>query len=199
MIGIMGQQQEFLIVTLFRLERVFNGTELVIETDPFILQTLHDSLIGLPNALSLVVFDHHLVQTIFQNPDLPHFWRRFVGVHLGTHRQLVFFDVQLIQKATPLVVLVFDHVKSPLHLLNLITGRIQDFLQGLWFLISQLCDLISEHLVFILHLTDDFLVLLNIQFGGLIGRLPFSFQQLESPLQIFQLLFRTHGRFGHRT
>ena len=27
----------------------------------------------------------------------------------------------------------------------------------------------------------------------------FSFQQLESPLQIFQLLFRTHGRFGHRT
>lgn len=25
-----------------------------------------------------------------------------------------------------------------------VAGRIQDFLQGLWFLISQLCDLISE-------------------------------------------------------
>ena len=37
-----------------------------------------------------------------------------------------------------------NHIFQRLSPFVQVAGRIQDFLQGLWFLISQLCDLISE-------------------------------------------------------
>ena len=46
----------------------------------------------------LVIFDHHFVQTILQDPDVAHFWRGLIGVHPWNIDMTCFFDFLLRRK-----------------------------------------------------------------------------------------------------
>jgi hypothetical protein len=59
---------------LFAFEAAFDGCELVVVTNALFFQPFDDLLVGLLDALSLVVLYHDFVQTVLQDPDIFHQW-----------------------------------------------------------------------------------------------------------------------------
>lgn len=59
---------------LLAFETLLNSCQLIIIAHPLVFQPLHDQLICLFNWHCLVVFNHCLVQTVFEHPDGPHLW-----------------------------------------------------------------------------------------------------------------------------
>mmetsp|Transcript_22 Transcript_22/g.27 ORF Transcript_22/g.27 Transcript_22/m.27 type:complete len:288 (+) Transcript_22:832-1695(+) len=188
MVGVVREEQKFLIVTLLGLQSALDGCQLVVKADALFFQAFHDGLVGLANTLGLVVLDHGLVQAVLQDPNLPHLGGGLGGVHGGPGVQLGLLDVQQVELRALLVVLRPQEVELPLQPLHLRHGLLQLLVHRLRLLVSERRDLIPQRLVLILHLADDFLVLLDVQLGSLIRRLSFALEELETPLEILQLL-----------
>mmetsp|Transcript_55754 Transcript_55754/g.129851 ORF Transcript_55754/g.129851 Transcript_55754/m.129851 type:complete len:284 (+) Transcript_55754:512-1363(+) len=75
MIGVVGEQQQLLVVTLLRLQGALYCSQLVVEANPLFLETLHYGLIRLADTLCFVVLDHGFVQPVLKHSDLSHLWR----------------------------------------------------------------------------------------------------------------------------
>mmetsp|Transcript_5929 Transcript_5929/g.17726 ORF Transcript_5929/g.17726 Transcript_5929/m.17726 type:complete len:297 (+) Transcript_5929:619-1509(+) len=83
-VGIMREQQQLLVVALLCLEGPLDGRELIVKAIALLFEAPDNSLVGLADALGLVVLDHCLVEAVLEDPDLPHLRRGLAGVHLRT-------------------------------------------------------------------------------------------------------------------
>ena len=79
---ILTESHQVLVVIVLPLQGLFDGPELIIVTDPFLLQPLHDQLISLLDAHGLVVLDHGFVQTVLHDTDHAHLWV-VIAVHIN--------------------------------------------------------------------------------------------------------------------
>lgn len=71
---ILTESHQVLIVIVFPLKGLFDGPELIIVADPFLLQPLHYQLISLFDAHGLIILDHGFVQAILHDTDHAHLW-----------------------------------------------------------------------------------------------------------------------------
>ena len=69
MVRIVRHQQQLLVIVLLGLQCLLDGSQLVVERDALVLESLRDLLIGLPDGLGLVVLDDGLVQSVLQGAD----------------------------------------------------------------------------------------------------------------------------------
>mmetsp|Transcript_117575 Transcript_117575/g.366240 ORF Transcript_117575/g.366240 Transcript_117575/m.366240 type:complete len:314 (-) Transcript_117575:7-948(-) len=196
MVRVVREQEQLLVVALLRLESSLDGDELVVEAVALLLEALDNGLVGLADALGLVVLDHRLVQPVLQDPDLPHLRRGLARVHPCARIELIELDGELVEGGALLGVFGLQCVHSALQDLDVGHRPFKLLFHRLRFLIPQLCNLIAQRLVLLLHLADNLLVLLDVQLCSVIGRLALALQQLEAALQILQLLLRSHRCFG---
>mmetsp|Transcript_28181 Transcript_28181/g.93575 ORF Transcript_28181/g.93575 Transcript_28181/m.93575 type:complete len:224 (+) Transcript_28181:1180-1851(+) len=195
-VRVVGQEQKLLIVALLGLECVLDGGEGVVEASSLVLQALHDLLVGLLDAESLVVLDHGLVQPVLQDPNLPHLRVRLRRDQPATHGEFAFLVLECVELCTPLVVRVLEAVELALQRLDLSHDLVELLLGGLWLLLPDLGHFASERVVLLLHLADDLLVLLDAHLGGLVIGFPLAFQKREAAPQIVELLLGRHGLRG---
>lgn len=56
---------------LLSLKRLFDGSQLIVISHTFILQSFDNHLVCLSNALSFIILDHCLIKLILKHTDLP--------------------------------------------------------------------------------------------------------------------------------
>ena len=78
---ILTESHEVLVVIVLPLQCLFDGPELIIVADPFLLQPLHDQLISLLDTHGLVVLDHSFIQAVLHDTDHAHLWV-VIAVHI---------------------------------------------------------------------------------------------------------------------
>lgn len=72
MLSVVGEKLQLVEVMLLAFQALFDGCELVLVSDPFVLKSLHNHLICFPDALSFVVLDHSFVELVLKHSDLAH-------------------------------------------------------------------------------------------------------------------------------
>mmetsp|Transcript_39385 Transcript_39385/g.105159 ORF Transcript_39385/g.105159 Transcript_39385/m.105159 type:complete len:213 (+) Transcript_39385:358-996(+) len=192
-VRVVGQEQKLLVIALLGLERALDRGEGVVEAGALVLQALHDLLVGLLDAESLVVLDHGLVQPVLQDPNLPHLRVRLRRDQPATHGEFAFLVLECVELCTPLVVRVLEAVELALQRLDLSHDLVELLLGGLWLLLPDLGHFASERVVLLLHLAQDLLILLDAHLGGLVVGLPLALQEREAPPEIIKLLLGSHG------
>lgn len=58
----------------FSLQATLNCCKLIIISNSLLLQAFNDLLIGFLDRLRLIVFDHNLIKTVFQDSNVLHQW-----------------------------------------------------------------------------------------------------------------------------
>mmetsp|Transcript_12862 Transcript_12862/g.30865 ORF Transcript_12862/g.30865 Transcript_12862/m.30865 type:complete len:365 (-) Transcript_12862:106-1200(-) len=187
-IRVVRQQQQLLVVVLLGFQRALNRLQLIVKTNTLLFQALHNLFIGLANAHRLVVLDHRLVQPILKDTDLPHLRGIFRVGQLGIHLQLFVLGLKVFGERVFLFDIIDKCIQLGLHVQNLRHFFFDLFLCRRRLFEPELGDLLSQRLVLVLHLLDNFLVLTNVGLGGLVGGFSLTFQELEPALQILEHL-----------
>ena len=71
-LSVVGKKLQLVKVMLFTFQALLDGCKLVLVSDSFVLEPLHNHLISFPNALGLIVLDHSLIELVLKHSDLAH-------------------------------------------------------------------------------------------------------------------------------